>query len=248
MQKQNTKDERLNSMAMDTTREETVFGPPPVRETIGEAVYRRLREAILGGRIPMGARINELELAASWKISRTPIRDALRRLGAEGLLQADPGRGMVVPVLRQADLEELYEMLEALEGMAARRSAERSTSGFQTQLNTLIKAYGSALKQEAFAQVLATDEALHDAVAQMAQNRRLEEAVRLARLRVRLFQARSFGLRGRAGKTFREMAKLVAAIRARDAARAETSMREHLASLGGEIAAAYDELLGMPPQ
>lgn len=238
-------------MATETAGErelrEVLLGPPPVRETIGETVYRRLREIVLGGRLPMGARINELELASAWKISRTPIRDALRRLEAEGLLQAEPGRGMVIPVLRRSDLEELYTMLEALEGMAARRAAERATSGFQAQLNTLIKGYGAALKQEALTQVLATDEALHEAMAQMAQHRRLEEAVRVARLRVRLFQAKSFRMRGRAGKTFREMAKLVAAVRSRDAGRAEAAMREHLASLGGEIASSYDELVGMPP-
>lgn len=238
-------------MATETAGErelrEALLGPPLVRETIGETVYRRLREIVLGGRLPMGARINELELAAAWKISRTPIRDALRRLETEGLLQAEPGRGMAVPVLRRADLEELYTMLEALEGMAARRAAERATSGFQAQLNTLIKGYGAALKQEALSQVLAIDEALHEAIAQMAQHRRLEEAIRLARLRLRLFQAKSFRLRGRPGKTFREMAKLVAAVRSRAPARAEAAMREHLASLGGEIVAAYDEVAGMPP-
>jgi len=232
---------------MNADAREVLLGPPPLRETIGDAVYRRLREAVLTGRIPMGERINELELAAAWKISRTPIRDALRRLGAEGLLQAAPGRGMVVPLLRRSDLEELYALREALEGMAARRAAERATPAFQTQLNTLIRTYGSALKQEDLGRVVIADDALHGAVAQMAQNRRLEEAIDVARLRVRQFHAKSFRLRGRAGKTFREMAKLVAAIRARDAARAETSMRDHLASVGGEIASAYDEVLGLPP-
>ena len=236
----------MSSEMPDAETRDVLLGPPPQRETIGDAVYRRLREAVLVGKIPMGTRINELELAAAWKISRTPIRDALRRLGAEGLLQADPGRGMVVPTLRRSDLEELYALREALEGMAARRAAERATPAFLVQLNTLIKSYGSALKQDALAQVIAADEALHDAVAQMAQNRRLEDAIYLARLRVRQFHAKSFRLRGRAGKTFREMAKLVAAIRARDAARAEASMREHLGSLGGDVAASFDELLALP--
>lgn len=237
----------MNAEGREAEVREVLLGPPPQRETIADAVHRRLREAVLTGRIPMGARINELELASAWQISRTPIRDALRRLGAEGLLQAAPGRGMVVPMLRRPDLEELYGLREALEGMAARRAAERATPAFQVQLNTLIKTYGGALKQEDLGRVVAADDALHEAVAQMAQNRRLEEAINVARQRVRQFQGKSFRLRGRAGKTFREMAKLVAAIRTRDAARAETSMREHLASLGGEIAAAYDELLGMPP-
>jgi len=225
---------------------EASLGPPLLRETVGGAVYRRLREAVLSGRIPAGARINELELASSWQVSRTPIRDALRRLEAEGLLTAVPGRGMVVPILRRSDVEELYALREAVEGLAARRAAERATPAFLAQLNALIKTYGAALKQEDLAQVVAVDDALHDAVSQMAQNRHLEDTIRTARLRVRLVHAASFRLRGRAGKTFREMAKLVAAIRARDAARAEASMREHLASLGGDVVAAFDELPGAP--
>jgi len=213
-----------------------------VRETVGAAVYRRLREAVLNGRIPPGTRINELELAAAWQVSRTPIRDALRRLEAEGLVAAVPGRGMMVPRLRRDDVEDLYAVCEAVEGLAARRAAERATAAFLAQLNALIKAYGAALKQEDLAQVAVTDDAIHAAIAQMAQNQPLEETIRTLRLRLRLVHAGSFRLRGRASKTFREMAKLVAAVRARDAARAETSMREHLASLGGDVVAAFDEL------
>src|SRR5512145_2874593 len=104
----------------EDSRRSAVMGPPPVRETVAAAAYRQLREAILAGRIPMGDRINEAELAAEWGISRTPIRDALRRLEAEGLVQASPGRGMVVPVLTRADVEELYALRESLDGMAAR--------------------------------------------------------------------------------------------------------------------------------
>jgi DNA-binding GntR family transcriptional regulator len=220
------------------------MGPPPVRETVAAAAYRQLREAILAGRIPMGNRINEAELAAEWGISRTPIRDALRRLEAEGLVQASPGRGMVVPVLARADVEELYALRETLDGMAARLAAERATPSALTQLNTLLKAYGAALKRDDLPLLVQTDAALHDAVVQMAQNRRLEDAAHVTRLRLHGLHARSFTLRGRAGRTFREMATLVAAIRTKNVARAEAAMRTHLAGLRAEILSAFDELTG----
>lgn len=219
------------------------LGPPPVRETVGAAVYRRLRDAVLAGRIPMGARINEAELAATWKISRTPIRDALRRLEAEGVVAASPGRGMVVPVLTPADVDGLYAVREALEGMAARRAAERATPQFLAQLNGLIKSYGTAVKQENLEQLVATDGALRDAITRMAQSGHLEQAIAAARLRVHHIHARSFRLRGRPGKTFREMAKIVAAIRTKNPPRAEAAMREHLAGLRGDVAAGIDDLL-----
>lgn len=219
------------------------LGPPPVRETVSAAVYRRLRDALLAGRVPMGARINEFELATTWGISRTPIRDALHRLEAEGLVAAAPGRGMVVPVLTAADVDELYALREALEGMAARRAAEWATPQFLAQLNSLIKSYGAAVKQENLDQLIAADAALRDAIARMAQNGHLEQAIAAARLRVHHIHARSFRLKGRPGKTFREMAKIVAAIRTKNPPRAEAAMREHLAGLRTDITAAVDDLL-----
>lgn len=219
-----------------------LLGPPPARETIGAAVYRQLRDAILTARIPMGARINEAELASDWRISRTPIRDALRRLEAEGLVQAAPGRGMVVPILARSDVDELFAMLEGLEGVAARLAAERATPPFLAQLNTLLKTYGTALKRDDTAQLLLIEGALHDAIVQVTQNRRLEQAIQVARLRLYQIHGRSYALRGRAGRTFREMATLVAAIRTRNLLRAETSMRAHLSSLHVDIAAAFEEL------
>lgn len=227
---------------MGEERRDALLGPPPVRETISAAVYRQLREAILTARIPMGTRINEIELASDWRISRTPIRDALRRLEAEGLVQGAPGRGMIVPMLSRVDVDELYALREGLEGMAARLAAERGTPQFLAHLNTLLKTYGAALKKDDTAQLILIEGALHDAVAQMAQNRRLEQAVQVARLRVHQIHARSLTLKGRAGRTFRELATLVAAIRTKNPSRAEASMRAHLTSLRGDVAAAFDEL------
>ncbi len=212
-----------------------LWGRPPVRETVSEAAYRRLREAILNGQISMGSRINELELAGAWNVSRTPIRDALRRLEAEGLVQAVPGRGVVVPGLSPADVDELYELREVLEGRAARRAAERSTAEFHARLNTLIKAFGSALKQGDFDQMVAIDADLHADIAAMSGNGRLERAIETIRAQVQQVRFRSIRMNGRAAKSFREMAKLTAAMRARNGVRAEASMREHITSLRTDL-------------
>lgn len=227
---------------MRENEQQAVWGPPPERESIGAAVYRRLREAILSGRIPMGARINELELASVWKISRTPIRDALRRLEAEGLVQAASGRGMIVPVLTRSEVEELYEVRQALEGVAARRAAERATPEFLTKLNTLIKAYGTAVKQEDMRRLLVVDDDLHTAIVQMAQNRRLQQAIHGVRMQLHRVHVGSFRLKGRAATSFREKARLVAAIRSMNPARAEAAMQEHLASLRADLVENFAEL------
>ncbi len=217
------------------------WGPGPIREPMGSAAYRLIRDAIIRGQISPGTRVNEIELSRAWHISRTPIRDALRRLEAEGLVRSVAGKGMTVPRLGRSDVDELYEILEALEGLAARRTAERATGAFLFELNGLIKDYGVALKQTDYEGLTAIAAGLHRAVAQMALNRRLERAIETTRGQLSPVERRAIRIKGRATKSFRELAKLTAAIRARNGARAEASMREHLASLRADAVAALPE-------
>mgnify|MGYP000209305787 CR=1 FL=1 len=223
---------------MTTPRDPSAWGPPPVRETVSAAAYRRLREAILSGRLGPETRINEVELAQAWQVSRTPIRDALRRLAAEGLVEPAPGRGMVVPRLSLADAEELYEVREVLEARAARLAALHGPAELPATLSTLIKAFGAALKAGEAERLLAIDAEYHAAIADAARNGRLRRLLEQLWAQAQPVRARALRLRGRAQKTFRELARLAGAIRARDAARAEAAMREHLASVRADLAAA----------
>ncbi|MBI3997958.1 MAG: GntR family transcriptional regulator [Armatimonadetes bacterium] len=210
-----------------------------MRETVSAAAYRQLREAILRGQIPMGIRINELELAEAWQVSRTPIRDALRRLQAEGLVEVIPGRGAMVPRLGLADVDELYELREVLEARAARRAAERATPELHARLNVLIKGFGTALKQGDIEQMVAVDQDIHAGIAAASGNARLERTIEGVRGQVHQIRQRTLRVKGRAAKSFREMAKLTAAIRARNGARAEAAMREHIVSLRADLAAVF---------
>jgi DNA-binding GntR family transcriptional regulator len=237
-----TQRDRFNHDAFESSEAplSALWGQVPIRETVSAAAYRVLREAILQGRIPMGARVNELELANAWRVSRTPIRDALRRLEAEGLAQSVPGRGVIVPVLSLADVDELYELREVLEARAARRAAERAGPDFHARLNELIRAFGSSLKQGDLEPIITIDGDLHSAVASGSGSARLERAIDTVRGQVHQIRLRSFRAKGRAARSFREMAKLVAAIRSRDAARAEVAMREHIASVRADLPTLFE--------
>lgn len=226
---------------MTDARGMAAWGPPPKREPVGAAAYRLIREAILRGQLAPGERLNEVELARAWQISRTPIRDALRRLEAEGLVRAVPGKGVTVPRLGRADVGELYEMLEALEGMAARRTAERASGTHLAHLNTLIKEYGAALRQNNVTRLGEIVAEFHATVARTALNGRLERAIETLRAQLASAERQALRQRGTAARSFRELAKLTAAIRARDGGRAEAAMREHLASLRLDTVAALPE-------
>jgi DNA-binding GntR family transcriptional regulator len=220
------------------------FGTPPARETVGTAAYRLLRDGILRGHIPMGTRINELELAGAWKVSRTPIRDALRRLEAEGLVHAVPGRGVMVPRISLGDADELYELREVLEARAARRAAERAPSDLHGRLSALIKAFGTALKQNDVERLNAVDADLHAAISAASGNARLERTIEMVRAQVLQVRLRTMRHRGRPAKSFREMAKLTAAIHSRNGARAEAAMRDHLSSLRADLPSVFQSADG----
>jgi DNA-binding GntR family transcriptional regulator len=204
-------------------------------------IYRHLRQQIAEGKIPPGSRLQEVDLAAAWKVSRTPVRDALRRLEVEGLVRPAGPRGFDIPTRTRADLENLFDLQEALECLAVRRAAERATGPAVARLNELIKAHGAALQRRDLDGVLAAHEELHRAIAAAAGNAFLAAAVDLVRTHLQPARTRTLRTRDRATQSFREMAKVTAAIRARDPARAEAAMREHLASVRADVLARWED-------
>lgn len=90
-----------------------------------DVAYWTIRDAIRSEVIQPGDRLIELDLAGALDMSRTPVREALRRLAVERLVEKAPSRGFVVPTIREEDLIEIYELREVLEGLAARRAAHR---------------------------------------------------------------------------------------------------------------------------
>lgn len=92
-----------------------------------DVAYDALREGIVTGRHPAGTRLREEDLAATLGLSRTPVREALRRLHADGLVQVEPRRGALVVDWSTADLDELFELRALVEGYSARRAASRIT-------------------------------------------------------------------------------------------------------------------------
>jgi DNA-binding GntR family transcriptional regulator len=109
--------------AMDT---HTVGGLVPSRSSAA-AAYDLLLSAIEEGRLPAGARLRESQLAAQFRISRTPVREVLRRLVTQGLATHVPHQGAVVTSISEDQITELYLVRESLEGVAARLAASNTT-------------------------------------------------------------------------------------------------------------------------
>jgi DNA-binding GntR family transcriptional regulator len=109
-----------------------------MNKTIQEAVVQQLRDAIITGVYKPGQRLKQRELALQLGCSPIPIREALYRLSADGFVLFDPQRGARVADFNSRELEEMYEVRETLEGLAARRSAERMILGAAKRIRSVL--------------------------------------------------------------------------------------------------------------
>lgn len=105
-----------------------------------DKAYRTVKDGIISGRYPGGARITEQEVAATAGVSRTPVREALRRLQSEGLVDFTPNFGAVVTVWTEADSDEVFELRAMLEAYGARRASRHASDQQLARLRELAEA------------------------------------------------------------------------------------------------------------
>lgn len=195
-----------------------------------EAAYAVIREGILSGRFARGERLREEELAARVGVSRTPVREALRRLDAEGLIDFTPNRGARVTAWSERELEDLYEARALLESYGARLAARRITPDELDHL-ALVADQMQALAEQgpAAADELTTlNSDFHRSIVQASRNSQLDSMVRGIMdvpLVYRTFQRYS-PQRLRASQFHHQ--ELVEALRAGDGEWAEAVMRTHI--------------------
>ncbi len=148
-------------------------GAPPHGAMVGHIV-ERLRDDILAHRLSPGERLVESDLTARFAVSRGPVREALRRLAAEGLIEHAPNRGAVVRRLSAREIRELFQIRVEMESLAARLAAEASDAAE--------RAHYAAATQMIFddaprrlADYLDENAAFHEAIMRLADNRQLRE-------------------------------------------------------------------------
>ncbi|WP_430334395.1 GntR family transcriptional regulator [Rhodococcus sp. ACT016] len=145
----------------------------------GQVAYSQIRQAIVEGRYRPGQRLIEQRIAEEFSLSRTPVREALRRLEAEGLVLSEPNRGAVVRTLSMADVSDLYGLRARLEAYAAELAAERIDPTTRELLDAGIEAFARALTltpEDAVERVRAVDTAnsqIHRAIVAAAKHERL---------------------------------------------------------------------------
>lgn len=199
----------------------------PSRTTpLGDVAYARLHDAIQAGTFEPGKRMMETEVAQWLKMSRTPARDAMRRLENEGLLVHEPRHGLVIAKLDHAAVMELYTMREVLEGTAARLAARHASELEIEQLRELI-ALEKKLKGR-YDELSAHNQRFHQALRHAAHNRFLLRALITVRDSLGLLGKSLMTMPHRAASALKEHDEIVSAIARHDPDAAEEAARAHV--------------------
>lgn len=213
--------------------------PVLARGSTADAVTECLREAILSGVIPPSTWLREDDLALALSVSRTPVRDALRRLSDDGLTLRMVNRGTVVAPMSVEDILAVYSVRESLEGLAARTAALRQPPGLVTALNAVHEQMRDHADDVDACASLNRD--FHRLLREGSENPYLERFLTQVEHAVRRFGRSTFEKPGRIQQTLEEHGAILAAITARDADAAERCAVEHMTRARG---VRVDQILG----
>jgi DNA-binding GntR family transcriptional regulator len=189
-------------------------------------VYESLRDAISDGRIAVGERVREEEIARNLGVSRTPVREALQRLHQRGLLVLGAGRGLVVAQLSHNQVLQLYAMREILEGSAARFAAQHATGADVAILYRLQKELAEAKPDPLL--LVTLNRRFHQAIYEAAHNQYLMQTLDMLHDSFALLHNATFRVPSRRAESDEEHRRIVAAIETRNPDAAEEAAREHI--------------------
>ena len=196
--------------------------------TLWQRVYDHLREEILAGRLKPGAELAEVALSEQLGVSRGPIREAMGRLAAEGLVTVRPRRGAVVRLLSKDEFLELYQVREALEIMAVRLAVPRLGPDDFTILQRLIETMSNHAERDEVAEFFEANGAFHAHLLEASGNRKLQELYGQLLGQMGRYRMRSLTLRGNLQRSVAEHAAILRAAKRGDTERAAHLMSEHI--------------------
>ena len=192
-----------------------------------EQIYERVKTMAMTFEISPGERVNEVEIAKSLSVSRTPLREALNRLMVEGFLTRAPNRGFIGRPLDAKQVFDLYELRRALESSIVAIACERATDEELAELERFVKASKDRPEDANASSLLALDEQFHERVAQLTRNGEMLRALKSINARIHYFRWIDMQ-NGRRRYTQQEHLRIVKALKARDADTARELVTGHI--------------------
>jgi DNA-binding GntR family transcriptional regulator len=199
-----------------------------VHNSLHDEVAAQLRERIFAGELEPGTFLDEVQLADQLSISRTPLREALKVLTAEGLLRHEPRRGCFVNEVTEQDLDEIFPVIALLEGRCAYEAAQNATDADIEVLEELHARLVRAAKGKRINDYYAANLSIHEAIITLAGNKWLASVINDLRKILKLARQQQLHAPGRLDQSLSEHLAVFAALKARDADGADAAMRTHL--------------------
>jgi len=199
-----------------------------VQNSLHQEVASTLREQIFAGDLAPGTFLDEVGLCEQLAISRTPLREALKVLTAEGLLRHEPRRGCFVNQVTEKDLDEIFPVIALLEGRCAFEAAHNATDADLAELTTLHERLQGHAQAGRITDYYATNFTIHEAIITLADNRWLAQSIADLRKILKLARLQQLHAPGRLKQSLAEHLAVFAALKARDSEGAEAAMRTHL--------------------
>lgn len=213
----------------------------PERRSLADQAVELLRELVLSGEIAPGQRVNEVELAHRMRISRGPLREAIRQLTSEGLLIYQPHHGTTVRLADAAELRALFELRAALECAAANLAAQRRTADDMARLRR-VSAESRREHHDAERFPYHLDIAFHRALVDAAASPLIADQVRLVQQQVVLLRSRHIVDPAHTEASLDDHDELIMAIDAGDGPRAAKIMAGHLDRVRDQMLTAMEEV------
>ncbi|MFZ7104739.1 MAG: GntR family transcriptional regulator [Peptococcaceae bacterium] len=199
-------------------------GYKPLREI----VFETLRDAIINQVLRPGERLMEIQLAEEMGVSRTPVREAIRKLELEGFVVMVPRKGAYVAGISMKDIHEVFEVRAALEALAASLAAERITEEELEEMERRLVKEAEETELNNLRSIVEIDTSFHDLVYKAARNSRLVYFVNHLQEQLQRFRSASLARPGRSRTALEEHKKIVEALGERDGKVAEQLAREHI--------------------
>jgi len=193
-----------------------------------DIVFDTLREAIISGTLAPGERLMEIQLAEDMGVSRTPVREAIRKLELEGFVVMIPRKGTYVAGFSMKQMSEVFEVRAALEELAVELSAERISDEELQQLENLLIRISNEIDGNDIETIVKLDEEFHDLLYKTARNSRLSSIINHITEQMHRYRTESLSYPGRLKSMVEEHRNIVESIARRDGETAKKAAREHM--------------------
>jgi len=196
--------------------------------SMGDVSYDYLKQAIINGDLPPGQRLIENQLSTQMKVSRVPIREAVKKLEQEGLVEKTGGRGFSVRSLSKEEIEETIGIRALLESYAAYLATEHINNGILKKLEDSIEAYRAAFEKGDTEKLMQLNTQFHEIIYKAAGSKKLYSLINSFRDTIHRYRRPLLACRDHARVSLKDHEEMVKAMRLKDKKKVEDLVKKHI--------------------